>query len=105
MACVLAAVMLSASVSAKVLDHIVAVVEDDVIMESELRQRVEFLMQQFANNRDALPSQDVLIEQVLQRLIVERLQLQLAQRRGIQIDDLSLDQAMRNLAKRNNLTL
>ncbi len=105
MACVLAAVMLSASASAKVLDRIVAVVEDDVIMESELRQRVQFLMQQFENNRDALPSQDVLIEQVLQRLIVERLQLQLAQRRGIQIDDLSLDQAMRNLAKRNNLTL
>ena len=101
----LAILILSYSVSAKTLDRIVAVVEDDVILESELRQRVQVLMQQFDNNRDALPSEDVLIEQVLQRLIVERLQLQLAVRRGIQIDDLSLDQAMRNLAKRNNLTL
>ena len=90
---------------AKLLDRIVAVVEEDVIMESELRQRVLVLVQQFEGNQDALPPQDVLVEQVLQRLIVERLQLQLAERLGIQIDDLSLDQAMRNLAKRNRLTL
>ena len=95
----------SLSVNAKLLDRIVAVVEEDVIMESELQQRVQVLVQQFGNNPEALPAQDVLIEQVLQRLIVERLQLQLAERRGIQIDDLSLDQAMRNLAKRNNLNL
>ena len=93
------------NLSAKTLDRIVAVVEEDVIMESELQQRVQVLVQQFSQTPDALPPKDVLIEQVLQRLIVERLQLQLAERRGIQIDDLSLDQAMRNLAKRNNLTL
>ncbi len=90
--------------NAKILDRIVAVVEEDVIMESELNQRIQVLVQQFQGNPEALPSQDVLIEQVLQKLIIERLQLQLAERRGIQIDDLSLDQAVRNLAKRNNLT-
>ena len=74
-------------------------------MESELSQRIQILMQQFNQNRGALPPDDVLIEQVLQRLIVERLQLQLAERRGIRIDVLSLDQAMRNLAKRNNMSL
>ena len=42
---------------------------------------------------------------MLQRLIIERIQLQRAERRGIQIDDLTLDQAMRNLAKRNNMDL
>ncbi|MDE0250831.1 MAG: peptidylprolyl isomerase [Gammaproteobacteria bacterium] len=87
------------------LDRIAAVVEDDIIMESELSQRIQILMQQFNQNRGALPPDDVLIEQVLQRLIVERLQLQLAERRGIRIDVLSLDQAMRNLAKRNNMSL
>ena len=87
------------------LDRIVAVVEDDVIMESELSQRIQILMQQFNQNRGTLPPDDVLIEQVLQRLIVERLQLQLAERRGIRIDVLSLDQAMRNLARRNNMNL
>lgn len=92
-------------VDAKFLDRIVAVVENDVIMESELNQRVGVLVKQFEKNPEALPPQDVLIDQVLQRMIVERLQLQLAEQRGIQIDELSLDQAMRNLAKRNRLTL
>jgi len=96
---------LQSSVDAKLLDRIVAVVENDVIMESELRQRVNVLVKQFENNPEALPTQDVLLDQVLNRLIVERLQIQLAEQRGIQVDDLSLDQAMRNLAKRNRLTL
>lgn len=90
---------------AKLLDRIVAVVENDVIMESELRQRVSVLVKQFAGNPESLPPQNVLLDQVLQRLIVERLQLQLAEQRGIQIDELSLDQTMRNLAKRNRMTL
>jgi peptidyl-prolyl cis-trans isomerase SurA len=97
--------VLSTGINAKTLNRIVAVVEEDVITESELQQRVGALVKQYDKNRGALPPQDVLIEQVLQRLIVERLQIQLAERRGIQIDDLSLDQAMRNLAKRNNLSL
>ena len=96
---------LTITVHAKLLDRIVAVVENDVIMESELRQRVNVLIKQFEKNPEALPTQDILIEQVLQRLIVERLQLQLAEQRGIQIDELTLDQTMRNLAKRNRMTL
>ena len=99
------AVLLIVGTSANALDRIVAVVEDDVVMESELRQRVQALVQQFKQNRSTLPPKDLLVEQVLQRLIIERLQLQLAERRGIQIDVLTLDQAMRNLAKRNNMNL
>ncbi|MFK7816393.1 MAG: peptidylprolyl isomerase [Gammaproteobacteria bacterium] len=95
----------TSSANTKLLDRIVAVVENDVIMESELRQRASVIVKQFEGNPDAIPPQDVLIEQILQRLIVERLQLQLAEQRGIQIDELSLDQAMRNLAKRNQMTL
>lgn len=90
---------------AKLLDRIVAVVESDVIMESELRQRLSVLVKQFEGNPETLPPQDVLVDQILQRLIIERLQLQLAEQRGIQVDELSLDQAMRNLAKRNRMTL
>ncbi len=91
--------------NATLLDRIVAVVENDVIMESEVRQRVNVLLKQFEGNPEALPPQDVIVEQVLQRLIVERLQLQLAEQRGIQVDELSLDQTMRDLAKRNRVTL
>jgi len=93
------------NVNAKQLDSIIAVVEDDVIMQSELKQRVNVLVQQFNQQRTEIPPEDVLTEQVLQRLIIERIQLQRAERRGIQIDDLTLDQAMRNLAKRNNMDL
>ena len=101
----LGAVLLIAGASANALDRIVAIVENDVVMESELRHRIQALVRQFNQNRSALPPRDVLIEQVLQRLITERLQLQLAERRGIQIDVLTLDQAMRSLAKRNNMNL
>ena len=102
---IFAAVLLIVGTSANALDRIVAVVEDDVVMESELRQRIQALVQQFKQNRSTLPPKDLLVEQVLQRLIIERLQLQLAERRGIQIDVLTLDQAMRNLARRNNMNL
>ena len=96
---------LTSSIHAKLLDSVVAVVENDVIMASELRQRLSVLLKQFENNPEGLPPKEVLLDQILQRLILERLQLQLAEQRGIQVDDLSLDQAMRNLAKRNRLTL
>jgi peptidyl-prolyl cis-trans isomerase SurA len=101
----LAVISFSSPANTKLLDRIVAVVENDVIMESELRQRASVIIKQFEGNPEAVPPRDVLIEQILQRLIVERLQLQLAEQRGIQIDELSLDQAMRNLAKRNRMTL
>ncbi len=97
--------LLSGNAGAILIDRIVAVVEEDVVMESELQNRVNALVKQFEQNSNALPPRETLIDQVLQRLIIERLQLQLAERRGIQIDELSLDQAMRNLASRNNLTL
>ncbi|MGH1537613.1 MAG: peptidylprolyl isomerase [Gammaproteobacteria bacterium] len=103
--CVLLAHLFITNANAKLLDRIVAVVENDVIMESELRQRLAILVKQFKGNPESLPPKDVLIDQILQRIIIERLQLQLAEERGIQVDDLSLDQAMRNLAKRNRMTL
>ncbi len=105
MICTLITFICVTNIHAKLLDRIVAVVENDVIMESELRQRVSVLVKQFEGKPEALPPQDILVDQVLQRLIVERLQLQLAEQRGIQVDDLSLDQTMRNLAKRNRASL
>ncbi len=87
-----------------VIDQIVAVVENDVITESELVERINVLRAQ-AGPDAQLPSADVLAAQVLERMILERLQIDWGQRRGIQVDDLSLDQAMRNLAGRNNMDL
>lgn len=86
------------------LDHIVAVVESDVITASELRERINVIKAQ-AGGQANLPDEASLAEQVLQRMIIERLQVEWGQRRGITIDDVSLDQAMRNLAERNQLSL
>ena len=86
------------------LDRIVAVVENDVITASELKERINVVKAQ-AGDQANFPDEDVFSEQVLQRMIVERLQVEWGERRGITIDDISLDQAMRNLAERNRLTL
>ncbi|MFK8027010.1 MAG: peptidylprolyl isomerase [Gammaproteobacteria bacterium] len=86
------------------LDRIVAVVENDVITASELKERINVVKAQ-AGDQTNFPDEDVFSEQVLQRMIVERLQVDWGERRGITIDDISLDQAMRNLAERNRLTL
>ena len=72
--------------------------------ESELIERINVIKAQ-TNDRSKLPSDDVLTEQVLQRMILERLQIDWATRRGIEVDDASLDQAMRNLAQRNSMDL
>ena len=95
----------SATTAASTLvDRIVAVVENDVITESELIERINVIKAQ-ANDKSRLPSDNALTEQVLQRIILERLQVDWATRRGIEIDDATLDQAMRNLAQRNGLDL
>lgn len=85
-------------------DRIVAIVENDVVTESELRERINSVKAQ-AGDQANFPSEEKLAEQVLQRIIIERLQVDWGQRRGIEIDDISLDQAMRNLAERNRMNL
>jgi peptidyl-prolyl cis-trans isomerase SurA len=100
----IASLVISSQASASLLiDRIVAVVENEVITENELLERINVIRTR--SNGVELPSNDVLAEQVLQRMIIERLQVDWGERRGIEIDDLTLDQAMRNLAERNKLSL
>ena len=96
--------MFSCAHASLLLDRIVAVVESDVVTESELNERMSVIKAQ-SGPQTNLPSDDILAEQVLQRIIIERLQVDWGERRGITIDDLTLDQAMRNLAQRNNMDL
>ena len=96
--------LVSTTYASLLLDRIVAVVESDVVTESELNERMSVIKAQ-SGPQTNLPSDDILAEQVLQRIIIERLQVDWGERRGITIDDLSLDQAMRNLAQRNNMDL
>ena len=89
----------------EMLDRIVAVVNDGVIMESELQQRVDDIAAQCRGDTRPLPPREVLREQVLDRVILERLQLQMAERAGIRVDDGALNQALSGIARQNNMTL
>ena len=103
----LGAVFLGATAQAQVqsLDRVVAIVDNDVIMYSQLDQRLNEVEQTLNKRGGQLPPQDVLQQQVLERLIVENLQLQIGDRSGIRITDEELNQAMASIAQRNNLTL
>lgn len=87
------------------LDRVVAIVDNDVIMYSQLDQRLREVEQTIGKRGGQLPPQDVLQQQVLERLIVENLQLQIGERSGIRITDEELNQAMTSIAQRNRLTL
>ncbi len=81
------------------LDRIVAIVNDDVVMASELESRVQDIYFRLEESGTKAPPQNVLVPQVLDRLILERLQLMLGQRAGIRFSDAELNQAMERLAK------
>jgi peptidyl-prolyl cis-trans isomerase SurA len=106
----LLALSASSAVSAQALsldpiDGIVAVVEEDVILRSELNRAVANIRTQFANREDQLPPPDVLEKQVLERLIVMRLQLQRAEAAGVRISDIELEQAISRIAQQNQISL
>jgi len=86
------------------IDTIAAVVEDSVITENELLQRMAVIRAQ-AGDQAQFPSNDIFTEQVLNRMISERLQMTWGERRGIEVDQPSLDRAMQGLAERNRMTL
>ncbi len=91
--------------SVEKLDDIVALVEDDVILQSELDIAVEGIVQRIRQSGGNLPPQDLVEKQVLERLINRKLQVQRALRTGIRVSDSDIDQAMMNLARQNNISV
>jgi peptidyl-prolyl cis-trans isomerase SurA len=87
------------------LDRIVAAVEDGVVLQSEFDERWAQLQQQLANapQGQQLPPEDELKKQLLDQLVIENLQLQLANRSGVRIDDNDLNNYMGALAQQNNM--
>ena len=85
------------------LNRIVATVNDDVIMQSELDNRVVMVTAQLEQQHTQLPPEAALKKQVLDRLIIENLQLQMAERSGIRIDDDTLNKNLLNLAQQNHI--
>lgn len=86
-------------------DRIVAVVGDDVITYHELRSRLDAALRQLQKQGTPLPSQAELEQQMLERLIMDRVQLQYARESGMVIDDLQLDQAIGRIAANNKMSI
>lgn len=96
---------LPAQAQTQMLDQVVAIVDDDVIMASELRERVQGITQTLQSRGMELPSEDVLIRETLDRLIIESIQLQMGNRVGARISDAQLNAALERIAAQNRMSL
>ncbi|MFM9270656.1 SurA N-terminal domain-containing protein [Halomonas elongata] len=87
------------------LDRIVAVVNEGAIMNSQLEDRVARTRAQIESQGMQIPPDDVLRKQVLDRLVIEEIQLQMAQEANLSVDDTELNRQVRAIAQNNDMTL
>lgn len=87
------------------LDRIVAIVDDDIIMQSELKRRTDSLLRRLSRQGTNAPPRSIVEPRVLEQLILESIQMQMAERAGIRISDDQLNQTIVNIARANNMTL
>ena len=86
-------------------DRIVAVVNEDVITQNDLNERVALVVRQRQRQGAQLPPADALARQILERMINDRIQLQLAKENGIKVDDITLDRTIERIAAENNMPM
>ena len=87
------------------LDRIAAVVNDGVVLNSDLDAQIAIISERMRQQKLDLPPQNVLRQQVLERLIVQEIQVQRAEHNGVKVSDETLNSAMQDVAQRNGLTL
>ena len=105
-ALLLSVLPLLAQSATTIIDRIAIVVDEDVIMQSELEERFEAVRSQISSQKNArMPSDDVLNKQIEEQMIIESLQLQRAERAGIRISDEEINNTLAQIAKENNLSL
>lgn len=97
--------LLSFTAQAVLLDRIVAIVEDDVILDRELTVEVSKIVERLQANKLTIPPAFILRKQVLERIIIAKLQRQLAERSGISVSEEMLRNAVNDIAKGNDLTI
>lgn len=85
------------------MDRIIAIVDKNAITEQELEEKVRTVSSQLEQKGKELPAENVLRKQILERLIVDNLQLQLANQRGIKVDDTKLDKTIMRIAEQNKM--
>ena len=87
------------------LDKIIVIVDNDIITQIELDDRVKLISQQLEQKGSRLPPLATLRKQVLERLIVEKLQLEMANKTGIRVNDEMVNKVVANIARENRLTM
>ncbi|QSX37906.1 peptidylprolyl isomerase SurA [Shewanella sedimentimangrovi] len=87
------------------LDRIAVQINDGIVLESEIDNMIATVTKNATEAGQTLPSDDALRTQVIERLILTRLQLQMADRIGLHIGDLQLDQTIENIAREQKLTV
>ena len=105
-ALVLVSAMLAGTVHAaeQKLDRIAAIVDNDVVMLSQYQTRLKEVQQTISKRGVEVPPDDVLRQQVMERLIIDAIQLQIAERSGIRVSDEELSASMATIAERNGMT-
>ena len=95
----------TATAEYQLIDRVVAIVENDIVLASDIRDEIIAIKQRITATGGQMPADDVLFEQVLERSILENLQLQRAAEIGMRVSDQQLNEAMANIAERNKLSL
>lgn len=99
------ALLLAAGVEADELDRIIAVVDEDIVMQSELNEQAARVRDALRQQHTEMPPTTVLERQVLERLVLEKIQIQVAAQAGIKVSEKDLNKAIADIAKRNKLEL
>ena len=94
-----------ANAATEILDQVVAIVDDDIIMASELRQRMAAVTKNLETRGIEMPPEDELVRETLDRLILENIQMQIATRVGVRISDAQLTAAVSRIASKNRMSI
>jgi peptidyl-prolyl cis-trans isomerase SurA len=85
------------------LDRVIAIVNEGIVLQSQLDTQSALIAERLRGQNTQLPPADVIRQQVLERLILQEIQVQRATRLGVQVPDEMLNEALRDVAKRNNI--
>ena len=102
---IFALLLFASSVFAQELDRVAVIVNDGVVLESDIQQKMSEIKKNATLNGQKIPSDEVLREDVLDELIISELQLQIADKVGIKISDEELNVTVKRLAQQNNLDI
>ena len=101
----LAILLLANNLTSQELDRVAVIVNDGVVLESDIQQRMDDFKKNATLNGEKIPPENVLREEVLEQLITAEIQLQIADRVGIKISDEELNLTLKRLAQQNNLDI